>query len=218
MIAIIFALKSESISFLNVLQDKKEISLLDKQAYIGKLNDKEVIVAISGIGKVSSSLTTQVIIDKYNPKFVINAGTSGGTDPSVKILSFYLIEKCFQFDFDVTEIDDVEIGYIQEYDRVFFPTYTKNIDFLDKASLATADRFSNEKKDLDLIKKYGCAVRDMEGSAIAQVCLSNNKDFICIKGITDVYGSGVAKDDFYNNLDKVCKNLASILKKIIEIL
>lgn len=213
MIGIIIALKSEAESLLSLTSNLSPIKLLDKKAYSGKINNQEVVIAISGIGKVSAAITTQALINKYNPDFIINAGTCGGTDTSVKIKNFYLIEKCFQFDFDVTEIDDVPVGYIQEYDKVFFPTYVEDITFLDKASLATADRFSNDDKDLQLLKTNGCAIRDMEGAAIAQTCHSNNVRFVCIKGVTDVYGSGVAKEQFYSNLKTVCSDLAPIIVK-----
>ena len=216
MIAFVFALKSEAEHLLSKVDNLQTIKLLDKPAYVCKINEKDAVIAISGIGKVSAAITTQAIIDRYNPEYVINAGTCGGTDSSVKIKSYYVVEKCFQFDFDVTAIDDVEIGYIQEYDTVFFPTYTKGLDDFKKTSLATADRFSNEEKDLRLIAKNGCAIRDMEGAAIAQTCISNKVKFICLKGVTDIYGSGIEGEQFYSNLKEVSIGLADIILKLIE--
>ena len=215
MIGIVIALKSEASSLLSQIEDLKQIKLLDKTAYTGKINGREVVIAISGIGKVSAAITTQAIIDKFSPDFILNAGTCGGSDQSVKVKNFYAIEKCFQFDFDVTAIDNVEVGYIQEYDRVFFPTHLDGLDFLPKTSLATADRFSNAEKDLTLIAKNRCAVRDMEGAAIAQTCLSNGVKFLCIKGVTDVYGSGNDGEQFLQNLRTVCDELPQIIIKAI---
>lgn len=214
MLAILFALESEAKSLLEKVTNKTKIKFLDKTAYSCKINSNDAIIIITGIGKVSASICAQAVIDKYAPKYIINAGTCGGTNTTVNIGSYYLVDKCFQFDFDVTAIDDVDIGYIQEYDRVFFPTYLKNLSHLPTTSLATADRFSNEKKDLDLIEKNKCAIRDMEGGAIAQTCLSNNTNFVCIKGVTDVYGSGVAKEQFYENLSSVCKGLSDIIIEV----
>jgi adenosylhomocysteine nucleosidase len=215
MVGIIFALKSEAMPLLKQLDKLDKVNFLDKEAYLCSIENIDCIIAISGIGKVSASICAQKMIDTYNVDYILNAGSCGGTDNSVKIKSFYSIEKCFQFDFDVTEIDDVEIGYIQEYNRVFFPLNTKGLDFLEKASLATADRFSNAEKDLTLLKSRKCSLRDMEGSAIAQTCISNNVPFYSIKGVTDVYGSGIAKEQFYGNLTSVCEELAEIVKKAI---
>lgn len=218
MIGIVIALESEAKQLLKDVNDLKQINFLDKKAYSCIINGNKAIIVISGIGKVSSAICTQALIDKYSPDYILNAGTCGGTDNSVKIKSYYLVDKCFQFDFDVTEIDDVEIGYIQEYDRVFFDGYTNGITFLEKTNLATADRFSNEQKDLELLSKNKCAIRDMEGCAIAQTCVSNNVKFIAVKGATDVYGSGVAKEQFYGNLKSVCEGLSSIVIKTIDAL
>ena len=55
----------------------------------------------------------------------------------------------------------------------------------------------------------------MEGCAIAQTCTSNNVPFYSIKGVTDVYGSGVAKEQFYGNLTAVCDTLSEIVKEAI---
>ena len=216
MIGIVIALKSEASSLLNKIEGLKQIELLDKVAYTGKVNGKDIVLAISGIGKVSAAITTQAIIDRYNPSCILNAGTCGGTDSTVKIKNFYAIDKCFQFDFDVTAIDNVERGYIQEYDRVFFPTCLDGLDFLNTTSLATADRFSNASEDLDLIAKNGCAVRDMEGAAISQTCLSNGIKFFCIKGVTDVYGSGNDGEQFLQNLSIVCDKLSDVIIQVIN--
>lgn len=213
MIGLIFALQSEAKQTIEKIENLQQIKFLDKTAYKGVLFKKDIILVISGIGKVSASISTQALIDKYNPEYIFNIGTSGGTDTSVKVKNFYAIDRCFQFDFDVTEIDDVEVGYIQEYDRVFFTCHTKGLEFMNKTSLATADRFSNEAKDLKIIKKNGCAVRDMEGSAIAQTCISNNVPFVCVKGVTDVYGTN---EDFYTNLNMVCLEIPNTIKKVFE--
>lgn len=218
MIGIVIALKSEAKYLLENIEQKQQIKLLDKTAYKGKLFGKDVVVGVSGIGKVSSAITTQKIIDDYTPEYIINIGSSGGTNNSVNVKEFYLIDKCIQFDFDVTEIDDVEVGYIQEYNLKFFPTYIpKGLDYK-TTNLATADRFSSKEQDINLIAQNNCGVRDMEGGAIAQTCLSNNVKFICIKGISDVHGSGSNAQQFLQNLDDVCKlvptNICKIFKEI----
>ena len=218
MVGIVIALKSEAKQLLKDVSQLESIKLLDKTAYKCKINGIDTVIAISGIGKVSAGITTQAIIDKFSPDYIINAGTCGGTDKTVTALNFYLVEKCFQFDFDVTQIDDVEIGYIQEYDTKFFTTYTKGIDFLEKANLATSDRFSNHPKDLGLIFDNKCAIRDMEGCAIAQTCTSNNVPCIVIKGVSDVYGSGIASEQFFSNLNKVCEMLSPIVIKTVNTL
>ena len=190
--------------------------LADKKAYSGKLCGREAVIAISGIGKVSAALTTQKIIDTYNPDFILNFGTAGGMNSSIEILKYYAIEKCCQFDFDLRELDGVPLGYIQEYNTAYFPAETEKFSFLEKSVIASADRFTNDENDIKSINEIGCSIRDMEGGAIAQVCLSNNVPLYMIKGITDVYGNKTAQEQFYQNLKQVSDGFPDVILTAIN--
>ena len=216
MICLVIALPSEAKSLLEKAENLKEFKLADKTAYSCTLNGKDAIIAISGIGKVSAALTTQLLIDNYKPEYILNFGTCGGMNSSVKILNYYVVEKCCQFDFDLRELDGVPLGYIQEYNTVFFPAKTDGLEFLEKSVLASADRFTNDINDINAINDMGCSLRDMEGGAIAQVCKSNYVPLIMIKGITDVYGSQTAQEQFYKNLCQVGAGFPDVILKAIE--
>ena len=162
MIGFVVALKREAQDFLDKIENKKQIILADKEAYVGDIFNKPCVIAISGIGKVNAGLTTQLLIDKFNLKCVFNFGTCGGMNKSVEILKYYTVDKCCQFDFDLREIDPVPLGYIQDYDRVFFPTELKGLEYLPTSSLASADRFTNDINDINAINDMGCSLRDME--------------------------------------------------------
>jgi len=214
MLAIIVALQSEAEFFLQNVENKKEKICAGKKVFEGTIKGKDVSLVICGIGKVNSALATQMMIDKYSPTLIINFGTCGGIDNSVEIGKFYSVDKCCQFDFDLSSLDPVPVGFIQDYNSVYF--YPENlIDFLPTASLASSDRFSDSKKDNELIKKLKCNLRDMEGGAIGEVCTSNKVPFILIKGVTDVYGNGTSGEQFYNNLKFVCSNFKDVITKVI---
>ncbi len=216
MVGIVVALKSETNALINEIEQLQEFKIADKPAYSGKIENKDIVLIISGIGKVSAGLSTQLLIDKYSPEYILNFGTCGGMNNSVKILSYYAVEKCCQFDFDLRELDGVPLGYIQEYDRAFFDTHTNGLDFLDKSVLATADRFTNDVNDINSINQIGASLRDMEGGAIAQVCTSNNVPVVMIKGISDVTGSGTAQEQFFKNLKAVGQGFPAVIKKVIN--
>lgn len=216
MIGIIIALKSEAKYFIEKIENVKETSVLDKKAYTGEFCGKEIVLAISGIGKVSAALTAQKIIDDYSPEYLLNFGSVGAVNNTVSVLDYCVIDKCMQYDFDVTAIDPVPLGYIQEYDRVFFDCLTAPFNEFKKASLATGDRFSTGKEDVELISNQGCALRDMEGAAIAQVCESNNLPLIMLKGVSDVYGSESEQEQFVRNLDSLAKGFPEIIEKIFK--
>lgn len=217
MIGIVIALYSESKALLSKVEQLNEIKIADKTAYICKIDNNDAVIIISGIGKVNAALSTQLLIDKYAPEFILNFGTCGGMNSSVKVLEYYAVDKCCQFDFDLSKLDDVPIGYIQDYDTVHFPLETKGLEFLQKASLASADHFICSDEDVFVINNaVNCSVGDMEGGAIAQVCTSNSVPLYIIKGISDVHGNGTAQEQFFANLKQVGESFPAVIIKAIN--
>ena len=196
----------------------EEKEMAGKRIVVGNLMGKDIVVGVAGIGKVNVALTTQLIIDNYKPSCVVNFGLAGGKGKNnFKVGDIVLVEKACQYDFDLSAIDDCPIAYNQNYNDVFI-----NLDVLDneleKVSLATSDKFTHQKEQIEIINSLGASIYDMEGSSIAQVCKSNNIPLYMIKGVTDVYGSGLQGEQFINNLNQVGKLLSEKVIKLINIL
>ena len=153
MIGLIVAMEREAQSLLSLIQEKKEKLLAGKKVVEGKLFDKEVVLIITGIGKVSSALSAQAIIDKHNLDYIINFGSVGAVNQDLKVGEYYLVNKCAQFDFDLREIDPVPLGYNQDYDRVFFENYTPSSLDYKLATLGTSDKFTSKKEIIDEVIK-----------------------------------------------------------------
>lgn len=217
MICFIVALEREASFVIDEITEVKKLFLNGKPVYEGKLFGENVAVVISGIGKVSAALSCQFAIDKYKPEAIINFGTAGGVDGTVAPREYYAVKNCCQFDFDLRDVDDVPLGYIQEYDRVFFEGNTFRAKTLfEERNLASADRFTECKEDNDSVVKLGCSLRDMEGGAIAQVCASCGVPLLIIKGVSDVTGSGSTAEQFRENLTAVSKGFPSVIKKVLK--
>ena len=214
MLGFVVALYDEAEKTIENFGLKKDCVLLGKPVYTGKILDKDVALIICGIGKVSAAAATQAVIDRYNPDKIINFGTAGGANDSVKHITLYLIDKCCQYDFDLSELDNCPVGYMCDYDRIYFTCDSSNLDFLPKTSLCTADRFSNKITDIKTVNSLGCSLRDMEGAAIAQVSTSNGLPFISIKGVTDTYDHPAT--EFYENKTKVCALFPAAIKTLLE--
>lgn len=213
MLGFVVALSDEAESVIAAFGLKKTGLSAGKPVYTGEIAGKKVVLTVSGIGKVSASLATQSLIDTYSPEKIINFGTAGGANESVKTISLYLIDKCCQYDFDLSELDGCEVGYMQDYNRQFFVCDAENLSFLPKTSLCTADRFSNKISDINTVNALGCSLRDMEGAAIAQVAASNGLPFISIKGVTDTYNHPAA--EFYVNKTKVCALFPAAVETLV---
>ncbi|MBQ7339989.1 MAG: 5'-methylthioadenosine/S-adenosylhomocysteine nucleosidase [Clostridia bacterium] len=215
MIGIVVALEKEAIAVLPLIKNKNEKLLAGKKVIEGKLFGKDIALIFSGIGKVSAALSTQALIDNYNLEYVFNFGSVGAVNQKIKVNQFYLVDKCMQFDFDVREIDDVPLGYIQDYDRVFFETSPIDAK-LERATLGTSDKFTSKSEIIEEIIDCGIDIRDMEGSAIAQTCISNDVKLIILKGVTDIYGSGNDGEQFIKNLIAVSNNFPTAIEEIFK--
>ena len=91
MIGFVIPLKSEAEYLLNKVEDKKQIKLADKEAYSCKINQKDCIIAISGIGKVNAALGTQVLVSKFDVEKLVNFGVAGGLNDGTKLCQVYQI-------------------------------------------------------------------------------------------------------------------------------
>ena len=216
MIGFVVALQQEAKTVLEKTKAVEKTAKNGKKIYFGDINGKNFALIVCGIGKVNAALSTQFLLDNYPVDFVINFGSVGGIKEKTQALKYYAVDKCCQYDFDLSALDNVPVGYIQDYGTVYFYPKTDKLKFLPLVGLATSDRFTEKKADISTISDLKCEIFDMEGGAVAQVCTANGKTFYIFKGVTDVHGSGNDKNTFYENLNKVCAGFYPVLAKLLS--
>lgn len=57
-----------------------------------------LIALYSGVCKVNGALAAQILIDGYQPDFILNGGTCGGLDENVDIFDTIVAERCIYHD------------------------------------------------------------------------------------------------------------------------
>ncbi len=217
MIAFVVAMEKEAKDFFSKLNIKDEKIIAGKKVVLANYLNKEIVVGVAGIGKVNAGLTTQMLIDNFNPELVINFGLAGGKlGCGLNAGDVVFVEKACQYDFDLSELDDVEIGYMQDYDTIY---YNLEKDVCVEGSTfvkcATGDRFTSKEYFLEVIKNLGAQISDMELGAIAQVCVANNVKLISLKLISDVEGKeGSIFEQYYGNLNYVSKLADEVVKML----
>ena len=65
-----------------------------------EIEGKEVVLAVSGVGKVNAARVAEAMILKYNPDFIINTGVAGGLNPELSIGDIVLSRELVQHDMD----------------------------------------------------------------------------------------------------------------------
>ena len=109
-IAIIGAMDCEITDIKKELSDLKEQNYADLKIFTGIINNRFIVLAQSGVGKVNAALNTQYIIDTYKPDIIINTGVAGGIADGLDIGDIVIGTYLVQHDFDVTAL-----GYAKGY-------------------------------------------------------------------------------------------------------
>lgn len=219
-IGIIGAMESEIEIFKKKLEKMQQTEVLGKIYYEGKLKGKKVVLTQSGIGKVHAALATQTIISRFGVTHMINSGVAGAISeeliPGDIVVSIDLV----YHDVDVTGF-----GYPPGQVPGTYSTFFKadkglieliNNDDIYKGRIATGDQFiSDLEKKAWIRKTFNPLCVEMEGAAIAHVCILSKIPFVVIRAISDT-ASGNAEKEFSSNLEHGIERATSITENIIS--
>lgn len=227
-VGIIVAMQEELEEVLKIMKEIEEKEIYGISFINGKIENTEVVVVKSGVGKVNAARTTQILIDKLDVKSIINVGSAGALNPALNIGDIVIAEKLIQHDFDITAFDHNK-GYITGVgDYIYcdenlinkFQEAENNIDNnaynIKTGIIASGDIFCT---DIDMknkiYSKFNADCVEMEGAAIAQVCYLDKIPFIVIRSISDSPNgnNAIVFDEFVKLASKRC---ADILKEFFK--
>lgn len=165
--------------------------------YKGVLNQKNVVLCKSGVGKVNASICTQILIDDFQVTHVIFTGVAGGVDPLLNIGDIVISEDCIQHDLDVTALG-FRRGEIPYADVSTFVADAKLIQIAQESGesihdvqitsgrILSGDQFIADRELVQtLYTELKGACVEMEGAAVAQVCFLNQIPFVVIRSLSD---------------------------------
>lgn len=184
------------------LKEKMQISGVLKKAsmefYKGTLRGKPVVVVRSGIGKVNAALCTQILIDQFDVKKVINTGIAGSLDARIDIGDIVISTEALQHDVDATQFG-YQKGQIPGMETLSFSADAEMAAIAREACgkvnpeinvftgrIVTGDQFIADKEVKNKIKEtFDGLCTEMEGAAIAQAAWLNKVPFVIIRAISD---------------------------------
>ena len=223
MIGIIGAMDQELSKFTELVEDKKETTYLNFKFIEGKVKDKKVIIAQTGIGRTASAMATTLLLEKFDIKYLINVGSCGGVDFKDRIGDIILGEKIYYGDVDLTafnyeygQMSGCEPYFTCDDDLINEFIHKNQNENIKKGNLLTFDQFVNDSDYLfDIIDRHFANIDfksvDMEIAAIAHVASIYKKPILAIKAISDIIGSGSQDRDFYKYMDFISDKLAKLL-------
>ncbi len=205
------------------LNIEKEFNLFDLKFYEATIKNLKCILVQSGIGKVNSARTTQILIDNIKVDYIFNIGVAGGIDNSLKVGDVVVANSLVQHDFDITAFNH-EKGYIpnigkniycDEYLLRLVKDIDKNLIF---GVIASGDIFcTDEKMAKKIHDKFNALCVEMEGASIAQVCYLCNIPFLIMRSISDTPNNdnAVTFDEFLKiSSDKVAEVMIELIKEL----
>ena len=223
-IGVIFAMDEELNELLKLVELENQYDIFDIPFYECKLEDKELILAKAGVGKVNAARCTQILIDNMDVDCIFNIGVAGSVSSSVNICDIVIGEKLVQHDFDITAFNH-DKGYIPNIGTVYIESDPYLVKVAEGISIdtkihigviASGDIFCTEEAMSKKINtKFNALCVEMEGASIAQVCYLSHIPFLVIRSISDSLNENDNKMAYEKFLEISSGKVASYLKEII---
>jgi len=186
-----------------------------------------ILACAGGVSKVNAAMAAEIFCLKYGVDLILNAGVAGcATD--LPIGSLVVASEFVQHDVDTTAVGD-PIGLVSTVNQVAFPTWEpercalllQRLGFsVVTGRVATGDWFATKGERSAWIRDtFHPLLVEMEGGAIAQVCLRNGVKFLSLKSVSDHLFSDNQADEYFDfgqaleNLGRVVLPLAQALQK-----
>jgi adenosylhomocysteine nucleosidase len=226
-IGIIGAMDEEVDLLRSKMADIEEINLAGSEFYNGKIDNQEVVLLKSGIGKVNAAMGTALLIEKFHPDVIINTGSAGGFHKELNVGDVVISTEVRHHDVDVT-IFGYEYGQVPRMPAYFSPddnlvsVAEKSAEKINdiqvvKGLIASGDSFMNDPERVELIrsKMPDLYAAEMEAAAIAQVAHQFEVPFVIIRSLSDIAGkdSNVSFDQF---IETAAKNSAELILLMLE--
>lgn len=205
------------------------VTVAGMEFYEGTLEGKNIVLVMSGVGKVNMATCTQILVDKFNVSALLNSGVAGTMDETLTQGDIVISTDAVQHDFDTTVFGD-PLGEISRLGITFFEADTTLIETAKEAAskleditviegrIATGDQFVAGGDTAERIKEnFGdCAAVEMEGGAMAHVAYLNNVPFVILRSISDDANGG-ANLTYKEFLPLAAKNASSLVLEFVKL-
>ena len=214
-IGILGAMAQEIDEVKALLTEKTTVKIANREFVVGKIGNVRCVVAFSKWGKVAATITATLLIQEFAVTDLIFIGTAGALAEGLKVGDIVISKRLVQHDLDARPIisrfelpllNRVYVNSDPELTELAGKAVTRLLErgvehmvgeeavkefnlapTLHFGDIASGDQFVNsiEKRNeiLSLLPDIQCV--EMEGAAVAQVCLEFGTPFTVIRTISD---------------------------------
>ncbi len=225
MILIIAAMQEELIE-LKKLGENTEDKVFKNIQYVEMtLDGKDVMLALSGVGKINASYTASILASHFNPELIINIGSAGGLHKHQEIGDIVIADVVQSHDLDIGENTHIDTRFIYPSNKKYNDLLEKTIQNLgfnyDRGLIVSGDQFvvydSYSHKRIQKYQPEAICV-EMEATAIGAISHALKIPFVVIRGISDIPYKKGNEMDFETYLSLAAQNSATITKAYIQAL
>jgi adenosylhomocysteine nucleosidase len=196
--------------------------------YKGRLFERDVVLGKCGVGKVNAAVCTQTLIDTFQVDTVLFTGVAGAVHPQLTIGDIVIGSDCMYHDMDARALgfalgeipfsrqsrfvaDPQLVASASKVARMLYPELRVEVGRILSGDQFIADR----AKVAQLWTELGGACTEMEGAAVAHVCVMNELPFVIIRSMSD-QADGEAHVDFATFAKKAAEHAKGIIRGMLR--
>ncbi len=191
----------------------------------GIMAGHDVVLSLSGIGKVNAGATAQYLILAERPDVIFNIGLAGNCSEKLSLGGAVVADRLVYHDINMAWIAEGPPGITEFTPDAALRKVAEGVcaslgvPFVN-GTVATGDQFIKDTAvRADIVERTGAACVEMEGAAIAHIAHKNNVRYATVKVMSDAAGDE-AHDEFVGTLSigGYCETSAQIIRGIVAAL
>lgn len=232
-IGIISAMENEIAALIEEAKIERIDEIGGEKYYVGTLRGQNVVITKSGIGKVYVAAGATLLMSKYNLSQLIFTGIAGGVAEGTEVLDEIIATRLVEHDYGLLTNEgfvwrsgdpgfgDREGEYYYCDETLVNLAYAAAVQVLGaehvfKGTIATGDQFiASEEYVARLQRDYDAYACEMEGAAVAKICIANDKPFVVIRALSDK-ADGKAHDSYADFGDVAANNSSRIVLAMLD--
>ena len=232
-IGIISAMDYETDLLLEAAEIDRVDTIADVEYHVGTLRGQPVVITRAGVGKIRSASGVTAMLTKYPISKVIFPGIAGGVADETHVLDEVIATRLVEHDYGILSNDGFEWrsgdpgtggepGVYYDCDpelvQLAFDAAASVVGekHVFKGTIATGDQFIANSEYVEKLRTdYDAYACEMEGAAVAVVCIKYETPFVVIRALSDK-ADGKAHDNYENFGDVAADNSSRIVIKMLD--